>query len=163
MSSQIRLSDPPLESTHRHRRESFWQIVFPIVLIALLFIGLAVTLYLTRGAQGVSIAADFALIFIILPFALIGLVVVIIIGAMIYGIHWALKKVPPYTNTAQRYTTMASRTVTNVLDQVTHYLVAVFAMLGGFSNMLEKLVNQNFAADQAAPEAAPKQETMRRE
>jgi hypothetical protein len=138
MSSKAGAIDPTLASTRRHRRESFWQITFPIVAIALIFIGLTTALYIIRGAQALSVAADYAAVIVILPMCFLGLLIVALIGAIIFGVVWIQVKIPPYSNRAQRIAGIAYRYVDKAMDIITSFAIGGFAIIGGFINTLQK-------------------------
>src|SRR5262245_12483464 len=138
MSSKAGAIDTTLASTRRHRRESFWQITFPVVVLALIFIGLTVALYVTRGPQGLSVAADYDAVIVILPMCFLGLLTVVLIGAIIFGVVWIQGKIPPYTNRAQRIAGMAYRYVDKAMDMITSFAIGGFAIIGGFINTLQK-------------------------
>jgi hypothetical protein len=141
MSSNAGATDTPLESTVRHQRESFWQITFPVIITALIFIGLVVAMVLlTRPESGkaISIVADYAMIVVILPMCTIGLITAAAIAGMIYGVNWTLKKVPPYTNMAQKGAKVGYRTVVKVTDTISSVSIGALAVLGGFANALQK-------------------------
>src|SRR5688572_22405043 len=97
-SHERRLAQPPLPSTVRARREGFWQITFPVILVALIFIGLVVGLFFWKGPEGISIIADLSLMVVILPTCAVGLLITGLIAGIIYGVSWASNNVWPYTN-----------------------------------------------------------------
>jgi hypothetical protein len=141
MSSNAGASDTPMESTLRHRRESFWQIVFPVIFISLIFIGLVVAMVLlTRpdSARAISIVSDYATIVVILPMCTLGLMTAAVFAGMVYGVNWALKKVPPYTNKAQQGAKVAYHTVEKVTDTISSVSIGALAVLGGFANALQQ-------------------------
>jgi hypothetical protein len=141
MSSNTGVTEPPLESILRHRRESFWQIVFPVVLVALIFIGLVVAMVLlTRpeSTQAIGIVADFATIMVILPGCMLAFIIAALVAGMAYGIGWAHNKIPPYSAKAQHGAKVAYRTVEKVTDTISSVSIGALAVLGGFANSLEK-------------------------
>jgi hypothetical protein len=68
----------------------------------------------------------------------VGLLIVALIGAMIYGLIWIQIKIPPYTNRAQRIATIAYRYVDKAMDVITSFAIGGFAIIGGFINTLQK-------------------------
>jgi hypothetical protein len=142
-SHERRLAQPPLSSTLRARREGFWQITFPVLLVALIFLGLVIGLFVWKGAAGISIVADLSLMVVILPTCAVGLLITGLIAGIIYGVSWATKNVWPYTNIAQRGMTMTNRTVSRATDQFTGFMIGGLAMLSGFANVLDKWIGTN--------------------
>jgi len=84
--------------THtKHRRETWWQITFPLILGILLILGLA-GWTVVAAAQGgnVSQPADVSLIFLICPNLLMALIPLAFFGGLAYGVIWLNKKIPPF-------------------------------------------------------------------
>lgn len=150
-SHERRLAQPPLQSTLRARREGFWQITFPVLLVALIFIGLIVGLFFWRGTEGVSIVADFSLMIVILPTCAVGLLITGMVAGVVYGVSWATKNIWPYTNIAQRGMNRTYRTVSKVTDQFTGLMIGGLAMVSGFANVLDKWMGTNGEAAQQKP------------
>jgi hypothetical protein len=142
-SHERRLAQPPLQSTLRARREGFWQITFPVLVVALIFIGLVVGLFFWKGTVGVSIVADLSLMVVILPTCAVGLLITGLIAGIAFGVSWASKNVWPYTNTAQRGMNLTYRTVNKVTDQFTGFMIGGLAMMSGFANVLDKWMGTN--------------------
>lgn len=142
-SHERRLAQPPLPSTLRARREGFWQITFPVVLVALILLGLVAGLFFWKGPEGISIVADLSLMVVILPTCATGLLIVGMIAGIIFGINWASKNIWPYTNIAQRGMNMTYRTVNKVTDQFTGFMIGGLATLSGFANVLDKWMGTN--------------------
>jgi hypothetical protein len=141
MSSNSGATEPPLESILRHRRESFWQIVFPVVFTSLIFIGLVVAMVLLarpESAGAISIVADYATIMVILPGCAIGFIIAALFAGMIYGVSWVHNKIPPYTAKAQHGAKVVYRSVEKVTDTISSVSLGILAVLGGLANSLEK-------------------------
>jgi hypothetical protein len=129
----------PLESTLRFRRQSFWQITFPIIGITLGLLVGVVLLYLSAGVPGTSIVADFSLMLVAIPFFLIGLLALAILIGLLYGVAWAIRTLPPYTNTAQRGMEQVYLSVDRITTQAVSLLISGLALLGGLSQTIRKL------------------------
>jgi hypothetical protein len=88
--------------THQdHKRETFWQITFPLILgvVIVLVLGvLAVVAGLESGP--LAQAADAALIFLIIPLMLITLILGIITAAVAYGVVKLNSTLPFYAKQA---------------------------------------------------------------
>ncbi|MBN2500568.1 MAG: hypothetical protein JXB38_07330 [Anaerolineales bacterium] len=91
--------------THRrHRRETFWQITLPLILGALVMLGLAVWAVLTAtGGSSVEHAAGAALIFLLIPAMFMALFVLAILGGLAYLVILVNGKLPPYLRQAQDF------------------------------------------------------------
>jgi hypothetical protein len=92
--------------THaRHRKEVFWQIIFPMMvgILLVLVVVLIVLLSATHAATNLSRWADVSLIWLILPSLLIAFIFLVILIAFTYLITIVLKITPPYARVIQLY------------------------------------------------------------
>jgi hypothetical protein len=138
----------PLASTRRHRRESFWQIVFPVIFVSAVVIGLITALFVVGGAARTSIVADYALILTMLPWLVVGLLIFVVFAALIYGIARLTKAIPPYTNEAQYIMQQVAFYVSMAMDRVTGFFIGVAAAINGIANFVQKqAVNLNGSED----------------
>ena len=106
----------------RHRRESFWQIALPM-LVVLLAAGGAFALIALAGPAGVSGVADLALIVVGVLLLLLGLIVVVIAAALVIGAGWLLRRVPPYTRTAQDFSARAAGFIDQAMQKVSNVVI----------------------------------------
>lgn len=132
--SQAQPSDPGAnrrsQNMARHRRESFWQITFPMLLILIVLLGAVALVIVLSGAQGISSMADVSLVLVSLPLLLIGLLPLALILGLMIGLGWLLRETPAYTRIVQDVTARVSSVVQNAIEQVTRVIVSVMT---GFS------------------------------
>ena len=89
--------------THQaHKRETFWQITFPLI-VGLVFVLILATLILVAatGDGRLAQAADAALVFLIIPLMLFTLIFTIIFAAVAFGIIKLNDVLPIYSKQAQ--------------------------------------------------------------
>jgi len=91
--------------THQdHRREVFWQITFPLVIGAILILGLAVWTAIAAAQGGnVSQPADASLVFLIIPTMAMAFILLVIIAGFAYAVIWLNKSIPPYACQVQDF------------------------------------------------------------
>jgi len=79
--------------THKkHRVEVFWQITFPLILGALVILGLAAwTIYAATVGFSIRKTADISLVFLIIPAMIMFLIPLVILFGMVYGVKWLNK------------------------------------------------------------------------
>ncbi len=78
-----------------HKRETFWQITFPLIIgLVLALILAALTLVAATGGGSIKQAADASLIFLIIPLMVVTILFIIIFGAVAYGLVMANKELP---------------------------------------------------------------------
>jgi uncharacterized membrane protein len=102
---KAKLPQPVHESYKKHRRELVWQIILPVALASLLVVALIVLVNVAAFNQGGDAArwAAISTIWIILPVMLAGLVLLVILVALVYGMMRLLDVTPKYTGLAQDY------------------------------------------------------------
>ena len=82
--------------THqRHRREVFWQITFPVIVVCMILLVFAV-LAAGLSAERASTWADISLIWMIIPALLFSLLIMILLAAAVYLTLWLLRILPFY-------------------------------------------------------------------
>ncbi len=84
-----------------HKRQFVWQILIPVIVLALLVITAAV--FLATG--GVSVTrpwADVSLMWMIMPMLFLAFFLLVVVGFMIYGVAKLLKITPIYSTKVQQ-------------------------------------------------------------
>ena len=96
---------PRRVSSMRHQREFAWQILLPVLAVALLFSGLLAWLAIGGlGGGGVNLAnlSDISLIWLTVPMLLGALATLVALLAAIYGMGVLLGKAEPWLGKAQQ-------------------------------------------------------------
>ncbi len=87
-----------------YRKETFWQITFPLILGLIVIVGLAVwTVIVASGGGNVSQAADASLIFLIIPTFVMAFILLAVLIGLVYGMYSLLKWLPPKFFTLQGF------------------------------------------------------------
>src|SRR5512137_1845356 len=88
------------ETYAQHKKEVFWQIMFPMLIgILILFGMLAIIFYSVRaGVSDLSRYADVSLIWLIIPSLLVALIFLIFLAAIIYLFTVVLRILPRYSH-----------------------------------------------------------------
>jgi amino acid transporter len=88
--------------THKdHKRETFWQITFPLILGVIFVLILAIITFLAATGNGpITQAADAALIFLIIPLMLFTLISMIVFAAITFGVIKLNSTLPLYSKQA---------------------------------------------------------------
>ncbi|QRN83054.1 hypothetical protein JR338_11690 [Chloroflexota bacterium] len=120
--NQIEVDRNKRPSYRQHKRQSFWQILLPILLsILVVLAGLAFLIVIANGGDPIgklSTWADTSLIWLLLPMMALGLAAVLLLGAMIYGLARLLKVLPTYTAMVQHYFSLAARWVKAMVEKL---------------------------------------------
>ncbi len=100
-----KLPKPVHESYLKHRKDLTWKIIFPVVLSAVLCIGLIVLINLAtfRGGGDAQRWADISTMWIAIPIMVTLLVVLALLGGIVYLLAKLLHITPNYTVIVQDF------------------------------------------------------------
>ncbi len=121
----------------RHRRQSFWQIIFPIILGGIVLIALGVLITLGPNQQ-VSRWGSISTIILILPLFLMLLIAFAIFGGLAYGLARLLRILPAYTHMAQIYTDHFGKMIQNFADKIVQPIITVKSGFAGIQTVFKK-------------------------
>jgi hypothetical protein len=133
---------PPTErnpvTTARFRRESWWQIQFPVLLVTLLGVGAVVLLAVRGGVEAIRAVSAYSLIILLIPALLVALLLVGIGGALVYLMFELLRLVPPYANVAQQELEGVHQWVDRATDRLAGGLIRTRSTLAGINAYLRR-------------------------
>jgi hypothetical protein len=112
--------------THaKHRREVFWQIIFPMLIGILLVLAVVAVIIFsgTTSTSDLSRWADVSLIWLILPSLFMALIFLFILITVIYLITTVLRITPRYARILQLYFEIAKYRVSQISNQITEPIV----------------------------------------
>lgn len=122
MAKQVPVDSPSLR---RHKRQFFWQILLPLILLVLvgLTTGLLASLAAFSGRGQTRLWADVSLIWLLAPMLALALVLAIALGFAVYGLARLKKAAPRATTRAQELVAMGANGVRRVADGATQPFV----------------------------------------
>ena len=131
---------PERESYVKHRRDVTRQILLPMILVTFIGVGLAaLSIFAATGSNpGVSLWADIASIWIIIPMMLLMLVILALTIALAYGLTRLLKVSPRYTGIAQEYALWFNAQVSLWADKIVKPVLFIKSWLNIFVKSEEK-------------------------
>ncbi len=131
------LPEPVHESYKKHRQQRNSQIILPIIVAALLFLGMVVLINLAtfRDNGDVGRWAAISTIWIVVPACLTGFVFLMLMGGMVYLMSQLLGVAPIYTGEAQIFVHKLGIQVRRLADQAVKPVFAV----NGFGATLKAL------------------------
>ena len=139
--NQIDLKVRP--SYRQHKRQSFWQILLPILVSFLAVLaGLAFLIVIANGGDPVgqlSTWADTSLIWLLLPIMALGLAAFLVLGAMIYLLARLLKILPTYTALVQNYFSMAANWVKAMAQRLLNPVVKAGSYQAGIGQFFKSI------------------------
>ena len=124
---KAQLPHPEHYSYLKHRKQVVRQVILPVVISALLMIGLIVLICLATFNQGGDVGrwAAISTIWIVIPVMIAGLLVLAILGGLIYLMALALGALPKYTGMAQDYVYIARGYIIRGADMAVKPIIAV--------------------------------------
>lgn len=136
---------PPYIPNIRHRRQVFWQIIFPLLIACLITISIAILAILS-----VNIAKDtvtrwsmISTIWVILPLLLSGVVLLGILGGMIYGLIRLFGVLPQALQWLQWrfYEIWAISRI--ISDRVTSPFIQIHSSIAGFKTFWKRIFRRS--------------------
>lgn len=134
------LPEPVHESYRRHRKQRASQILLPIVLAAVLFIGMVVLVNIAtfRDNGDVGRWAAVSTIWIVIPVCIAGFVFLVLLGGLVYLMARLLGVAPTYTGQAQGFVHKLAIRIRRLADVT---VKPIFA-LNGFGASLKALLGR---------------------
>ena len=121
------------------RRDVIWQMGLPVglaVVAALVALGLVIS---PAGAVSRSAWADVSIIFLILPTALCGVIVLALVGALVAGAYFGLRELPFYARIVQDYAMRASTVVKTGADKASGVVLSIRSFGAGVSRAAKQV------------------------
>jgi hypothetical protein len=115
------------ETRSAFRRQTARQIYVPLVVAFLILVGLAVTLGVT-GTGSFSTWADISLMFISIPAMILGIILLVLTSALVYGISWLIKAIPQPAWKVQQIFVMVAERVNSIADSIARPFIKVNAL-----------------------------------
>ena len=133
------LPEPVHESYRRYRKQRTTQIILPIILGALLFLGLvALVIMATANGGDVGRWAAISTIWISIPVCLMGFVFLALTGGMVYLMGRLLGVAPTYTGKAQDFVHKLEIRIRRIADTTVKPVFAV----NGFGATIKALLGK---------------------
>jgi hypothetical protein len=134
MDNQPEFSTPEhLAIIREHRRQTFWQILFPIiVLIVLVFAAMLTLIATTAGAGNFTDTryANIATIWLIMLMTVFAIIFFVILSGVVFGLFMALGALPDLAAKGEYYAALMAIMVRQVTDKITSPIISV---KGGFA------------------------------
>ena len=132
------LSKPVHESYQRHRKEYAWKILFPVILSAVLCLGLTVLISIATFNWGGDVQrwADISTMWIAIPFMLEILIFGAIVGGLIYLLAKLLQITPRYTVLVQDFFYKIEGYIKRGADAVAKPVISIDALGAAINKFL---------------------------
>ena len=127
----------------QHRKQSWWQIYFPMIMVLALFIILIVLMVITTAngdPNGThSKWADLIVMVIIVLASVVTLIITGILGVSIYYLGAGIKKMPELSNQAKYYVNFGAGKVKEVMDAITKPVIMAGGAAKGVQTALDSI------------------------
>ena len=132
--------EPVHESYRRHRRQRTSQIILPMVLAAILFIGMIVLVNIAtfRDNGDVGRWAAISTIWIVIPVCIAGFIFLALLGGLVYLMARLLGVAPTYTGMAQDFVHKLAIRIRRAADMAVKPVFSV----NGFGASLKALLGR---------------------
>lgn len=138
---KAQLPHPEQYSYLKHRKQRTTQIILPVIISALLMVGLIVLISFSTFNSGgdVSRWAAISTIWIIIPLLLVGLILLAVLVGLIYLMARALSALPYYTGIAQDYVYIARGYIIRGADMVAKPVIALEGFIENIKEFLGRI------------------------
>jgi hypothetical protein len=121
------LPKPVHESYNRHRRQRTLQIILPVVVAGLLFLGMIVLVNIATFSYNGDVGrwAAISTMWISIPICLMGFVFLILLGGLVYLLGRLLGVAPVYTGKAQDFVHKLAIRIRRIADASVKPILAV--------------------------------------
>jgi len=121
------------------RREVLWQIILPVSLAVILMLTLMTLTITSTSAPARSPLADVSLMFLIIPAALWGLVLLALVAGLCVGVIYALRELPPLFKQAQDFMALVAAHTIKYAARVIDGVYSVRSVSGSVQQTLAKI------------------------
>jgi hypothetical protein len=121
-----------------HRREVRWQITVPLILGGLVIVALAVWAGVT-GRPAQATWADISLIWLIIPTCVFGLITLLLLGGLTYGLVRLIQKLPGWMLSLQGMVYNLGVLVRRLDDRIVAPILRVRGWLASLQTLRRKL------------------------
>ena len=129
---------PVHEYYKQHRKQLVSQIILPVVISALLIIGLIVLVNIAtfRDNGDVGRWAAISTIWIVIPIMVAGLIFFIILGGIVYLLKYLLNIAPVYTGQAQEFVYKIAGYIRRLADAIVKPVIVIDGVGAGINRLL---------------------------
>jgi hypothetical protein len=131
-----------LTAVRDHRRQTFWQILFPVILAGVIVI--AVTVFMIVSSSNPSSMLDtrwanISLIWLLIPSIALSLIPLALLGGLVFLMVKALNGLPKLGARAQYYAVSASQITRNISDKISSPVIGVKGIWAGLHNLVNQI------------------------
>lgn len=140
---KAQIPQPERYSYQLHRKQRVTQIFLPVMLSAILLVGMVVLISLATFKSNGDVGrwAAISAMWVAVPILLAGLILLAVLIGLIYLMTLALKNLPRYTGVAQDYVYLARGYVMRGADMVANPVIALKSSLENITAFVQRMIN----------------------
>lgn len=137
----------------RHRREAWWQITYPMLMMVALAVAGLVLLIVLGGPPAVSVVADYALALLVVVSVLPLLITLALAVGLVYAVTALIHSAPPYSYKGQQIAQRVYKWVDAQTDRLAGIVITIRSALIGISTFLRQ--QEEGVGEDASSKAQP--------
>lgn len=124
----------------KHARQVFWQILFPLIMVAAVILAATVLVVLASASGGVSAGqlASVSIIWMIAPLIIIGGIFLLVTAGVIFLTARVIKIVPVYTRLIQVWVQIFGLRIEQILDLLARPVIRTRSLVTGLKALWRK-------------------------
>jgi hypothetical protein len=128
-----------------HRRQMIWQVWVPLItsIVIVLILAILVIVGAVQGSSQVERWANISTVIVILPVLVSGLILLILVGGLAYGITMLLKKMPDWLLKAQLFMLHLALSIRRAADAATKPVFAANTLSARVSTLWRRFVRRS--------------------
>jgi hypothetical protein len=115
------------ETRSTFRRQTAWQIYVPLAIVFLILVGMAAGFVLS-GTGTFSTWADISMMLLAIPALVIGIILLVLTGGLVYGVSWLIKALPEPAWQVQQVFSKVAEQVQSAADGIASTFIRVNAI-----------------------------------
>jgi hypothetical protein len=135
-----------LDTQKLYRQQFILQILLPVLLFSILFLGLGVLASISGTQDGINhtaVWAHISTIFIVIITFIAGLAGLALLIMVIYALAWLLSRLPEYSYIAQLYLQLFGRQIHSLADKSTSPFILIRSVWTGMWSMFKQKQSPN--------------------
>jgi uncharacterized protein involved in cysteine biosynthesis len=131
---------PPAKKTKSYKayqRAVFWQVIFPMLIVALIFVGVSFATS-TQGAESLGKWASISVVWLSLPMIVFLIVNLLLLAGLIYGIAKLLDITPTYTHKLTSYIYLVGEKIESFADKAAEPVIKLEGVSASLRSIFRK-------------------------
>lgn len=130
----------PRPNLDKHHRQTTWQILIPLIIasVLILFLSIKVVIITSSGTMTGLHWANISIIWLIIPFLYWGILALVILIAVIYGLSKMIQTLPYYSLKARFYSNHVKQIICCGADQSVQPILTIKGWRAGWRSLVSR-------------------------